>query len=105
MDVELDAGSFKDFQTRYETLRQNHLDGVGGWAMSIFLREGMCGWILAWKHSDLDAGGKKAPRKNQAQMDVNGEAGNDRGALVGLIASMALSKLKRSIKGHGRKST
>ena len=46
MDVELDAGSFKDFQTRYETLRQNHLDGVGGWAMSIFLREGMCGWIL-----------------------------------------------------------
>jgi hypothetical protein len=64
MDVELDAGGFKDFQTRYETLRQNHLDGVGGWAMSIFLREGMCGWILAWKHSDLDAGGKKAPKKN-----------------------------------------
>jgi len=94
MDVKLGSGGFKDFQTYYETLRQNHLNGVGGWAMSIFLRKGMCGWIRAWIHSDLDAGDKKIPRKSSSQMDFSGEAGNDRGMLVGLIASMALSKLK-----------
>jgi hypothetical protein len=34
-------------QVRYEQLRQKHLDGAGGWAMGVFLQEGMCGWMRA----------------------------------------------------------
>lgn len=94
MDRQMDACGYKDFQTHYETLRQNHLDGVGGWAMSVFLTQGMCGWISAWMLPDPNCGGGKEPKKNPAHMKANSEAGNDRATLVGLIASMTLSKLK-----------
>jgi hypothetical protein len=62
--------------------------------MSVFLREGMCGWIRAWIHPGPDYGDRKAPKKNPALMDVSAETDNDSQALVGLIASMTLSKLK-----------
>lgn len=90
----LGRGGLKDLEARYETLRQNHLDGVGGWAMSVFVREGMCGWIRAWMDHDPDAGSKRASKKDLSQKDVNEETGKDMGDLVGLIASMMLAKLK-----------
>lgn len=86
---------FKDFQARYETLRQNHLDGLGGRAMSVFLREGMCGWIRVWmNHHDPIGGSKRKSEKDLSRMPIDEETGKDMGELVGLIASMTLEKLK-----------
>ena len=67
--------------------------------MSIFLREGMCGWIRAWMHSDLDAGDKKIPRKSSSQMDFSGEAGSDREDACGTDCIDGAVKAERSIKG------
>lgn len=93
-DLSLDAVGFKDFQARYETLRQNHLDGVGGRAMSVFLREGMCGWIRVWMDHDPIGGSKRKSEKYLSRMPIDKETGKDMRKLVGLIASMTLEKLK-----------
>lgn len=90
-DFALGAAALKDLQPQYETLRQNHFDGVGGLAMSVFLREGMCGWIRAWMAHAPDAESKRASKRDP---NINDEPGKDHGELVGLIAAMTLAKLK-----------
>jgi hypothetical protein len=93
-DTALRAAGLKDLQAQYEKLRQNHIDGVGGLAMSVFLREGMCGWIRVWMHHGLDAVIRRTSQKASSKMHINDETGEDMGQLVGLIASITLEKLK-----------
>lgn len=90
----LNAAGLKELQTRYEMLRQNHLDGVFSIAMSVFLREGMCGWIRVWKNHNPEVGSKRTSDKDPSKKKINDETGNDMGEFVELIASMTLQKLK-----------
>jgi len=97
-DFRLTAG---DLQARYESLRQRHWDGVGGWAMNVFLQEGMCAWVNAWSHHAPDNRRDQSayasqcpPPKNQSRMDTDAQVGVDMKAFVGLIASLALTTLK-----------
>ena len=88
-----------DLQTRYEQLRQKRLQGDGGYGMNVFLQEGMCGWIHAWRdYVPLDDGENRYPyempkEKGPSQMDIN-KASQSMNALVGFIVSMTLSKIK-----------
>jgi hypothetical protein len=85
-----------DLQVRYEQLREKHLDGAGGWAMGVFLQEGMCGWMRAStdRVPAADGASRYRPEKDSWQMGSGHNGGKSIGALVELMASMALSKIK-----------
>ncbi len=91
-----DIAGRPDLQLCYEQLRQKRLDGAGGWAMRVFLQEGMCGWIRVLTHRVPAADGESRyqPKKDPWQMGSGHNGGKSMGALVELIASMALSKIK-----------
>lgn len=80
-----------DLQSAYEKLRQNHRDGVHGFGMGVFLREGMCGWVMAGADHVCDFNDKKLSEKDLQQMSTNHENGDE---LVTLIASIMLTELK-----------
>ena len=102
-DLNLSAAGFSDLQVRYEQLRQQRLDGVGTLAMNVFVQKGMCGWIHAWTDRIPAADGEsgfhieKLPGKDPWQMDNLANGGKAMGELVGLIASMAITKIKAGV--------
>jgi len=85
-----------DLQLRYEQLRQKRLDAAGGWAMNVLVQEGMCAWIHAWTHpiAAAEREGEFHCESPSGKDPSNDKAGRAVGELVGLIASMALTKMK-----------
>jgi hypothetical protein len=98
--LNLPAAGFSNLQFRYEQLRQQRLDGFFTRAMNVFVQKGMCAWIHTWADHVPAADGESKfnleslLEKDPRQTGRLGNGGNAMGELVGLIASMALTKIK-----------
>ena len=97
----LASKGFSNLQLRYEQLRQQRLDGIFTPAMNLFVKKGMCDWI----HARTDPV-KAFDCKNELQTPLKeaswhkehlSDCSSDSRELVVLIASMALTKIKRSL--------
>jgi hypothetical protein len=60
--------NFKEWTSRYEQLRRTALSEYqsnnGNWGMTLFIRQGMAGWMRAWPKADAPTTSPKYPSEN-----------------------------------------